>query len=68
VAYSAGENGRVARWVWSPTAKEWELRGSWPLPGPVHGLSLSADRRFAVTVNGDGTAYVLRLADFGEER
>jgi WD40 repeat protein len=68
VAYSVGEDGRMARWVWSPAARVWEPRGSWSLPGPVYGLALSADRRFAVTANGDGTAYVLRLADFGEER
>jgi WD40 repeat protein len=59
--YTASSDGQIARWAYVPALKAWEKQGLWLLPGPVYGMDLSADRRHAVTANGDGTAYVLRL-------
>jgi WD40 repeat protein len=59
--YTASSDGQVTRWAHVPANKAWEKQGQWLLPGPIHGMDLAADRRHAVTANGDGTAYVLRL-------
>jgi WD40 repeat protein len=55
--FSAGPDGRVIHWTSAMQPKVWQL------PGPVHGLAVSPDGRYLATANGNGTVYILRLAD-----
>jgi WD40 repeat protein/serine/threonine protein kinase len=56
---SAGADGRVILWDPSSGAKFRE----WQLPGPIHGIAVASDGRHIVTANGNGTAYILRIAE-----
>jgi WD40 repeat protein len=38
------------------------LRKEWQLPGPIHGVTYAPDGRHLLTLNGNGTGYLLRLA------
>jgi hypothetical protein len=38
-------------------------RAEWRFPGRVRGLAFAADGRHLVLGNGNGTVYILRLAD-----
>jgi hypothetical protein len=38
------------------------VRRQWQLPGVVYAVAYAADGRHLVTLNGNGTLYVLRLA------
>jgi WD40 repeat protein/tRNA A-37 threonylcarbamoyl transferase component Bud32 len=55
---SAGTDGRII--VWDVAAGD-KLR-EWHLPGPVWDIAFAADGRHLAAANGNGTAYLLRLA------
>jgi WD40 repeat protein len=57
---SAGADRRII--LWDVAAGD-KLR-EWQLPGPVHGVTFTADGRHLATANGNGngTVYILRLA------
>jgi tRNA A-37 threonylcarbamoyl transferase component Bud32 len=55
---SAGKDGRVILWDVASGNKRQELS----LPGSVWQVAYFADSRHLATVNGNGTAYILRLA------
>jgi WD40 repeat protein len=59
LAVVATTPGRKAA-VWDVANKE--IVWSWRPPGPVRGLSFSADGRHLVLVNANNTAYIVRLA------
>jgi WD40 repeat protein len=52
------ETGRVV--VWSASGK---ILHEWTFPGPVHCVSFAPDGYHLALGNGDGTVYILRLAD-----
>jgi WD40 repeat protein len=55
---SAGQDGRVI--LWDPVTRRQKLH-MWQLPGPVARVLFAPDNRHLVTINGNGTAYILRL-------
>lgn len=55
---SAGADGKVI--VWEPDSRKRKLQ-EWQLSGPVYHVLFARDNRHLITVNGNGTAYVLRL-------
>jgi WD40 repeat protein len=59
-AASAGEDGAVCLWDFGTgvVAKKWQLG---PAKGIVHQVAFSPDGRYLATVNGNGTAYILRM-------
>jgi hypothetical protein len=40
-----------------------KLAWTWPIPGRVYRAAIAPDNRHALTVNGDGTIYIVRLWD-----
>jgi hypothetical protein len=39
----------------------WRIIVQWQFPGPVEAVAFTPDARRVITVNGDGTCYVLAL-------
>jgi WD40 repeat protein len=46
--------------VWDAATRE--VVKAWQLPGTVHGVTFAADSRYLAMANGNGTAYIVRLA------
>ncbi len=61
---TANTSGRLR--LLNPAAPDWKNDPKIDLPGPVYGLTYSADGRYLVTANGNGTLYVLRLETAGK--
>jgi WD40 repeat protein/serine/threonine protein kinase len=56
---SAGRDGTVVLWDAFTDKKLLE----WKFPGPVEGIAFASDSRHLVTANGNGTCYILRVAN-----
>jgi WD40 repeat protein len=57
---SAGDNLVV---LWDLTAEPPGVGRRWQLPGPVYRVAYAADNRHLALANGNGTVYILRLAE-----
>ncbi len=57
---AAASDGAESLSLWELSSRK-KLR-SWSLPGPVFSVDFSSDGRHLLTLNGNGTAYIVRIA------